>query len=202
MVLNICVRTGRATTGALGTAVAAVLLSACGAGPDYRYIESSDGHMFAKIPHEWQVDREGAVSFSMIDPNQAQLAFTPDDDVQPWRADFRAPGTSGDVPTGFVEVQHIDARWRETFRLNRTLDDASAEFDDYERTSVSRNGYIGYHITYTSGDDDDRQRFNEVYLMDQRRSALYRLSLGCDTDCADRYEGAIGEVIDTFTVKP
>ncbi len=178
------------------------MVAACGAGPDYQYLESDDGHVFAKIPSDWEIEREGAVGYTMINTEQVQFAFTPGDDTQPWRAEFEAPGRRGTVPEGVIESQHIDARWRDSFRLNEFVDGLRESFDGYERTSISTDDFVGYQVTFTDGDGTDVREYNEVYFMDARRSAMYRISMACNPGCIAEYADVIDEVLTTFRVEP
>ena len=178
------------------------MVAACGAGPDYQYLESGDGHVFAKIPDDWEIEREGAVGYTMINTDQVQFAFTPGDDTQPWRAEFEAPGANGEVPEGVIESQHIDARWRDSFRLNTFVDGLRESFDNYDRSQLDRDDGVAYAVTFTDGDGDDVREYHEVYFMDDRRSAMYRISMACEPDCVERYADVIDEVLSTFRVEP
>src|SRR6476659_6204371 len=108
VVLNMGMRIGR-LRGVLLVSVTTLGLAACG-GEKYQYLESDDGHMFARIPKAWEVQREGAVDYTLITrDNMVNFAFTQGDSTQPWRAEFNG-GPGADTPTGFVEAQHVDAR--------------------------------------------------------------------------------------------
>lgn len=200
MVFNVSVHRGRMATGFVGLLLVA---AACSNGaPDYTYVESEDGHVYGKIPADWEVDREGAVDYTMITKdNMVQFAFTPGDTTQPWRADFSAAGPSGDGPTGLFEAQHLDARVREGFRLGSFIDDQRAEYDDYERENWGRDGLIGYRVRFTTTGDDPKT-FEEVWFMDERRSGVYRAAVSCSPDCADDYAREIDEIVTTFRVEP
>lgn len=203
MVFNIGVRTGRMVAAVVA---GAALLGACGGGPEYTYIESDDGHMYAKIPSDWNVDREGAVDYTLIQKdNNVRFAFTVDDSTQPWRADFSQAGPGGDGPVGFIEAQHVDARVRSDFRLGTYIDQFNDQqregHEDYERSDFRREGLIGYRVSMTLPGDDPVE-VNEVWFMDQRRSGVYRATVVCSVDCADDYEREIDEIISTFTVEP
>jgi hypothetical protein len=201
IVLNVDVRT-RLSLGALAL-VAIGVLPACGGGEQYRYLESDDGHLFAKIPNEWSVTREGAIDYKLLTfDNMVNFGFVSGDKAKPWRAEFAAPGASGEAPSGYVETQHIDARWRDTFLLKDLIATLRAAADDLERTRVVAGDYEGYRVTYTQGEGDELRRFDEVYLVDERRSALYFASLNCSEDCHDRYGDEIDEVLTTMRVEP
>lgn len=174
----------------------------CGRGPAYTYIESEDGHMYAKIPAGWEVTREGAVDYTLITKdNLVQFAFTPDDTTMPWRADFSAEGPTADAPVGFIEAQHLDARVREEFRLATFIDDQRNTYDDYERTDLRRDGLVGYRVRFTIPGDEPLE-FHETWFMDERRSAVYRAAVSCNPDCTDRYGDQIDDILLTFTVEP
>ncbi|MGA1440919.1 MAG: hypothetical protein ACO4CU_13960 [Ilumatobacteraceae bacterium] len=178
------------------------VLGGCGGGPEFTYLESDDGHVFAKIPADWEVDRAGAVDYTLVTKdNGIQFAFTPGDSTQPWRADFSADGPAGDAPTGFVEAQHLDARVREEFRLGTFIDQQRAEYDDYNRRNQRRDGLVGYRVTFTVPGDEPVV-FEETWYMDERRSAVYRAAVSCSPDCAAAFDDDIDEILDTFTVVP
>lgn len=188
-----------------------IVAAACGdGGPAYTYIESDDGHMYAKIPADWNVDREGAVDYTLITKdNLVQFAFTPGDSTQPWRADFSAEGPAGDGPIGSVEAQHLDARIREDFRLGTFIDQFNEQqrsgYEDYQRENFRREGLIGYRVTLSMPGilpGDEPTQVQEVWFMDQRRSAVYRATIACAADCAQAYDDEIDEIITTFTVEP
>lgn len=182
--------------------VALGVLAGCGAGEQYRYLESDDGHLFAKIPNEWSVTREGAIDYKLLTfDNMVNFGFVSGDDTQPWRAEFAAPGKLGEVPSGYVETQHIDARWRDTFLLKDLIDNLRADADDLQRTRIAVGDYEGYRVTYTIGEGDDLRKFDEVYLVDSRRSALYFASVNCNEDCHARYDDEIDEVLTTMRVE-
>jgi hypothetical protein len=177
-------------------------LAACG-GEKYQYLESDDGHMFARIPKEWDVQREGAVDYTLIqrDSMVNLFAFTPGDSTEPWRAEFRA-GDGTDAPAGFVESQHVDARWRSTFLLSELINGMLGDVDNLERERVRVGDLDGYRVTYTKGEGDDMRRFDELYLIDARKSGVYLASLQCDEKCHDVYGDEIEDVLTTFRVEP
>lgn len=180
---------------------ALITLTACG-GERYQYLESDDGHVFAKIPKGWEVQREGAVDFTLITrDNMVNFAFVAGDSTSPWRAEFAA-GPEGEAPVGFVEAQHVDARWRSTFLLSRLIDGLVGDVDDLERTGIRIGDLEGYRVTYTKGEGDDLRRFDEVYLIDERKSGVYLASLQCDEACHEQYDDEIEDVLTTFWVEP
>ena len=201
MVLNSGVRNGR-LRGAVLTGVALLALTACG-GEKYTYLESEDGHMFARIPKDWDVQREGAVDYTLLQrDNMVNLfAFTPGDSTEPWRAEFRA-GAGADKPAGFVESQHVDARWRSSFLLSTLIDGIVGDVDNLERSRVQVGDLDGYRVTYTKGEGDDMRRYDELYLIDARKSGVYLASLQCDEKCYQLYGDEIEDVLTTFRVEP
>ena len=52
------------------------------------------------------------------------------------------------------------------------------------------------------GEGDDLRRFDEVYLIDERKSGVYLASLQCDESCHDEYGEEIEDVLTTFWVEP
>lgn len=200
MVLNEGVRSG-GIRGAALIVSALLALAACG-GEKYQYLESDDGHVFAKIPKDWEVRREGAVDFTLITlDNMVNFAFVEGDSTRPWRAEFSAGG-DGDRPAGFVEAQHVDARWRSTFLLSDLINGLVGDVDDLERDRIRIGDLEGYRVTYTKGDGDDQRRYEEVYLIDERKSGVYLASLQCDEECHERYDAEIEDVLTTFRVEP
>jgi hypothetical protein len=200
VVLNGAVRNGRLRGAAL-TWVALLVLSACG-GEKYQYLESEDGHMFARIPKDWDVKREGAVDYTLITrDNMVNFAFTDGDSTEPWRAEFSA-GASADAPTGFVEAQHVDARWRSTFLLSDLIEGIVGDVDGLERQRVRVGDLDGYRVTYTKGEGDKMRRYDELYLIDERKSGVYLASLQCDEQCHKQYGDEIEDVLTTFRVEP
>ena len=200
MVLNGVVRNG-ALRGVVLGGLALLALAACG-GEKYRYLESEDGHMFARIPKNWSVEREGAVDYTLITrDNMVNFAFTAGDSTEPWRAEFSA-GSGTDKPTGYVEAQHVDARWRSTFLLSDLINGVLGEVDDLERQRVRVGDLEGYRVTYTKGEGDDLRRFDQLYLIDERKSGVYLASLQCDEKCHQVYGDEIEDVLTTFRVEP
>lgn len=188
------------------TGLAVLALAACG-GQQYRYVESDDGHLFGKIPHDWEIEREGAVSFTFIDfsiPTDVDFAFARGDFTTPWRAEFRAGGDQGDVPAGSFETQHLDARVRDTFLLSTQLDRLRTNPDvrEYERIHVELGDMSGYRIKYETGSEDDPTLHDEVFLMNDRRSGVYIASIACNEQCFDRYRDEIDDVLTGFWVEP
>jgi hypothetical protein len=184
---------------------ALVGLSACG-GEKYRYVESDDGHMFVKIPKAWNVESEGAVDFRFIAfdyGTDIDFAFTRGDSTTPWRAEFAADGDPGEVPSGQFETQHLDARVRDQFLLSQHIDSFTEQFGatGLKRTKVALGDLEGYRVTYTVGADDDAVEFDEVYLIDDRRSGVYIASVNCSADCMQRYDEQIDEVLTGFWVE-
>jgi len=181
--------------------LALVGLAACG-GEKYQYLESEDGHMFARIPKNWDVQREGAVDYTLITrDNMVNFAFTPGDSTSPWRAEFKG-GAGVDAPTGFVEAQHVDARWRSTFLLSDLIDGIVGEVDDLDRQLVHVGDLDGYRVTYTKGEGEDVRRYDELYLIDERKSGVYLASVQCDEKCHQQYGDEIEDVLTTFRVEP
>ena len=181
--------------------VALLGLAACG-GEKYQYLESEDGHMFARIPKAWSVQREGAVDYTLITrDNMVNFAFTSGDSTEPWRAEFSA-GSGADKPTGFVEAQHVDARWRSTFLLSDLITGIVGDVDGLERQRVRVGDLDGYRVTYTKGQGDDLRLYDELYLIDQRKSGVYLASLQCDEKCHNLYGDEIDDVLTTFRVEP
>ncbi|HZB40470.1 MAG TPA: hypothetical protein VE487_05870, partial [Ilumatobacter sp.] len=186
-----------AACAALGAVVA---LSACG-GEKYRYVESDDGHMFARIPKDWEVKREGAVDYTLIQrDNMVNLfAFTEGDSTEPWRAEFNA---GVDKPAGYVESQHVDARFRSSFLLSDLIESLVVGAEDLKRERVRVGDLEGYRVTYTKVEGEERRRYDELYLIDARKSGVYRASLQCDEKCHQLYGDEIEGVLTTFRVEP
>jgi hypothetical protein len=189
--LRVAVLTGGALLG----------LAACGS-EKYHYLESDDGHVFARIPKDWEVEREGAVDFTLITlDNMVNFAFVEGDTTRPWRAEFRA-GNGSDHPAGFIEAQHVDARWRSSFLLSDLINGFLADVDNLERDRIRIGDLEGYRVSYTKGEGEELRRYEEVYLIDERKSGVYLASLQCDEDCHDRYAEEIEDVLTTFWVEP
>lgn len=194
------VRTGGLRRGTL-LGLALLGLVACG-GEKYRYLESDDGHLFARIPKDWEVEREGAVDYTLITrDNLVSFAFVEGDSTRPWRAEFRA-GPAPDAPVGFVEAQHVDARWRNSFLLRDLIDGVLGEVEDLQRRRVRIGDMEGYRVSYYKGEGDERVRYEEVYLIDERKSGVYLASLQCDEECHERYADEIEDILTTFRVVP
>ena len=158
--------------------------------------------MFARIPKDWDVKREGAVDYTLITrDNMVNFAFTDGDSTEPWRAEFSA-GASADAPTGFVEAQHVDARWRSTFLLSDLIEGIVGDVDGLERARVRVGDLDGYRVTYTKGEGDKMRRYDELYLIDERKSGVYLASLQCDDQCHKQYGDEIEDVLTTFRVEP
>jgi hypothetical protein len=176
-------------------------LSACG-GEKYQYLESSDGHVFARIPKDWDIEREGAVDFTLLTlDNMVNFAFVDGDSTEPWRAEFAA-GPDDSHPVGFVESQHVDARWRSTFLLSKLIDGFVGDVDGLDRQPIRIGDLNGYRVTYTKGEGDDLVLYDEVYLIDERKSGVYLASIQCDETCHETYGDQIEDVLTTFRVKP
>ena len=201
MVLNSGVRNGR-LRGVVLAVLALLGIASCG-GERYTYLESEDGHMFARIPKDWDVQREGAVDYTLLqrDSMVNLFGFTPGDSTQPGRAEFSA-GAGTDKPAGFVESQHVDARWRSSFLLSTLIDGILGEVDNLERSRVHVGDLDGYRVTYTKGEGDDMRRYDELYLIDARKSGVYLASLQCDEKCHQLYGDEIEDVLTTFRVEP
>jgi len=192
-------RNGRLRGVVLG-AFALVGLAACG-GEKYQYLESEDGHMFARIPKDWNVQREGAVDYTLITrDNMVSFAFVRGDSTEPWRAEFSA-GSGADKPTGFVEAQHVDARWRSTFLLSDLIDGLVGDVDNLHREHIRIGDLDGYRVSYSKGEGADVQQYDEVYLIDKRKSGVYLASLQCDEKCHQQYAPEIEDVLTTFRVE-
>ena len=176
-------------------------LTVCG-GEKYQYLESDDGHVFARIPKEWEVEREGAVDFTLVTlDNMINFAFVSGDSTEPWRAEFAA-GDDASKPAGYVEAQHVDARWRSTFLLSDLIDGLLGDVGDLERDRIRIGDLEGYRVTYTKGEGDDLRKYDEIYLIDERKSGVYLASLQCDETCHDQYGDEIEDVLTTFWVEP
>ena len=188
--------------GVVLTGLTLLALAACG-GEKYQYLESDDGHMFARIPKDWEVKREGAVDYTLLqrDSMVNLFGFTPGDSTEPWRAEFNA-GTGADKPAGYVESQHVDARWRSTFLLSTLIDGFVGNVDNLERQRVRVGDLDGYRVTYTTGEGDDLRMFDELYLIDDRKSGVYLASVQCDEKCHKLYGDEIEDVLTTFRVEP
>ena len=83
-------------------------------------------------------------------------------------------------------------------RINGMLGDV----DNLERERVRVGDLDGYRVTYTKGEGDDMRRFDELYLIDARKSGVYLASLQCDEKCHDVYGDEIEDVLTTFRVEP
>ena len=177
-------------------------LAACG-GEKYQYLESEDGHMFARIPKDWNVQREGAVDYTLVTrDNMVNFAFTARRLDRAVAGRVQRPVAGADKPAGFVESQHVDARWRSTFLLSTLIDGFVGEVDDLERERVQVGDLDGYRVTYTKGEGDDLRRYDELYLIDERKSGVYLASLQCDEKCHELYGDEIEDVLTTFRVEP
>jgi hypothetical protein len=185
----------------LGLGAGLLVLAACG-GEKYQYLESDDGHVFGRIPKGWEVEREGAVDYTLITlDNMVNFAFVRGDSTSPWRAEFAAGGDDESMPSGYFEAQHVDARWRSTFLLSDLINGMLSDVDDLERDRIRIGELEGYRVTYTRGEGDDLRRYDEVYLIDERKSGVYLASVQCDEACHERFANEIEDVLTTFWVE-
>ncbi len=201
MVFNINVHARRIRMIVTGLCIGSLLV-ACG-GTRYQYLESDDGHVFAKIPTDWTIEAEGAVDFAYVDPTNSSFAFVAGDSTRPWRAQFVA-GEADDVPFGYVEGQHVDARFRDGFLLSTFLKGRRpSDAKELERRLIAVGEHIGYRTSYTVTDDSDVEQFvDEVYLTDDRRSGVYVMSISCSVECHERHEAEFNKILTTFWVEP
>jgi hypothetical protein len=212
MVLNIGVRTGWLRAFAVAVAGSS-LLGACAGGSEFTYLESEDGHAFAKIPSEWTVLREGAIAWALLNEQNPSLGFVEGDSTTPWRAVFSASPDGAitlDRPAGMIEIQHIDARIRDNFDVGElvrtvpTFGEAEAgiaqeDLDVLDRRQVRIGDLRGYRVRV--GSDELERQFDQLVLTDSERRAFYLVSVSCSEDCLDRYQGDIDEVLTTFEVQ-
>ena len=112
---------------------------------------------------------------SITRDNMVSFAFVNGDSTSPWRAEFTA-GADASTPAGFVEAQHVDARWRSTFLLSDLIEGVLGEVDNLSRQRISVGDLDGYRVTYTKGTGDDLKQYDELYLIDERKSGVYLAS--------------------------
>ena len=175
--------------------VGAVALGACGS-EQYRYVESDDGHMFGKVPHDWTIESEGGIGFKFLLDSDFDLAITRGDTTFPWRAKFAADGETDQVPSGVFETQFVDARIRDRYLLRELIEGLlPAGATAYERTKVALGDLEGYRTTYDVKSGDDVVHYDEVYLINDRRSAVYVASVHCSAECFERYGDEIDELL-------
>ncbi len=213
MMLNGCVRTG--LTGRVAATVAAVAFVAvgCGGGSSFQYLESEDGHTFAKIPSGWTITREGTVAWSLLNEQNPSLGFVSGDDTTPWRAVFTADGRGSfdvDRPAGLIEVQHVDARMRDNFQVGafmRTVpsfheDDprlVSGDIDIVEQRRVRLGDLEGFRVLLES--DGLGRQYDQLILTDDERRAFYLVSVSCSADCLAQHADDVEEILTTFRVE-
>ncbi len=179
-------------------------LSGCGRS-DYQYLQSDDGHLFAKVPRQWNVESEGQVAYSLLTTeSNLGLAFTAEDSTTPWRADFDAGSRDGTKPFGWIESQHIDARARDGIGLTDIVTQLGLGGGDMQTKRFTRaDGVEGLRVGYwVPRTDQPPIKVEAVFLTDDRNSAVYYGVIGCDEGCVERYQKQIEAVLSTVTVKP
>jgi hypothetical protein len=76
------------------------------------------------------------------------------------------------------------------------------EVDNLKRERVRVGDLDGYRVTYTKGEAEDLRQYDELYLIDGRKSGVYLASLQCDEKCHKLYGDEIEDVLTTFRVEP
>jgi hypothetical protein len=209
----------------LAVAVATVwLVSGCGA-PEYTYVTNSAEKTYVKLPSTWrQIDKKALDDAIGLDPALS------DDERGLWLVGYDAApepspshlfGPSSTEPAAFVSVQQIPESARGQFSLDKLRDlfypvsptarqmaevDPTTGLSDFallqDEVLTPGNGLRGVHTVfrYRMGDSPLQIIDQTAYLNDDA-SKLYMFFVRCSTECYEKRQQEIGNVVSSFTVR-
>jgi hypothetical protein len=189
-------------------------LSSC-AGSGYSYVSSTSTRTFFKVPDAWRIFHRDQIVSSQPGTTPAQLQAIPfivivDGDPRPSLAHDIS---TAQYPFGIARVRYLDLAEHDAFSL-ATLRNEIIHIDDLlnaDANSVQvvssprlivRGGLRGSRLAYTvhppGGSSFTAQ---QIGLVDAQTHTVWFLLVGCQSQCYDHYRGAIGRVVDSWTVK-
>jgi hypothetical protein len=210
-------RLGRAR-GAAGALVvgAAVLLTAC-AGTGYHYVSNSSDHTYFKVPDNWKLYDQNTV----LDALKKSLSK---DEIQQrrdtsWTTIFDASPepslshlVSGNVqyPVGQAVVEQLSQDTSDSvslqslrnlfYNVDDALNNGTAHVSSYNLVEFN-GGFHGSHLVARLDTKKGSITFNQIAVIDQGTSKVYAISVACSSDCYDKYQSKIDNVMSSWTVR-
>ena len=159
--------------------------------------------MFARIPKDWNVEREGAVDFTLRRRSTTWSTSRSPPATRPSRGGpSSAPAPAPTSRRGSSSPSTSTPGGAASFLLSTLIDSFVGEVDDLERERVQVGDLDGYRVTYTKGEGDDLRRFDEVYLIDDAQVGRVPGVAAVRREVPQVYGDEIEDVLTTFRVEP
>jgi len=189
-------------------------LGAACASTGYSYIKNSDDRTYFKVPDQWTVYDEDALTRSLTPRERESIRESS------WQVGFDAsPDPSlkhlldprSKHPTGLASVDELgfdqsDTASLETLRnqyleVDAAVQAGQGEIVEYELLEPE-GGFRGFHLVVDLALEGGRTiTFDQTTLIDQSSSRLYNLVLTCGAQCYADNADQIGRVVDSWTVE-
>jgi len=200
------------------------LVSGCGA-PEYTYVTNSAEKTYVKLPTTWrQIDKKALDDAIGLDPALS------DTDRGLWLEGYDASaepspshlfGPSAPDPAAFVSVQQIPQSARGQFSLDKLRDlfypvsptarqmaevDPTTGLSDFallaDEVLTPGAGLHGVHTVFRYRmADGPLQIIDQTAYLNDDASKLYMFFVRCSTECYEKRQQEIGNVVSSFTVR-
>jgi hypothetical protein len=214
------VDTGAVTRRSLGSvrvvcgAVAVAALAAACSGTGYSYIKNSDDRTYFRVPDQWTLYDEDALTADLA-PREREAARETS-----WQVGFDASPKPSlrhvlDVkskhPTGFAVVQELDFDAADTlslmglrnafFDVDVAVQNQAGEIITYETLELD-GGFHGFHLVADLVADGGRTAtLDQTTVIDQATSKMYALIIMCAAQCYADNSDKIDRVVGSWTVE-
>jgi hypothetical protein len=211
------VRSGRVRPVAAALFLAAPLLLAACAGTGYHYVKSSENHTYFKVPDNWKLyDQDTVLDALKSTLSKDEIQQTRDTswttifDASPQPSLHHIASATAKYPVGRAVVQDLspdssDAVSLQSLRnlfydVDTALKNGSAHVASYDLVEFD-GGFHGVHLVARLDTKNGSVEFNQIAVVDQATSKVYAISIACSTECYDKYESKIDNVMKSWTVK-
>jgi hypothetical protein len=206
---------GRLLSRLCAIALVGAIAAGC-AGSGYKYVKTSTGDAFYKIPEEWKLfDKQQVIASTgaqLSSEEEQGLRYLAIFDADP-KPSLEHDLQTADHPFGLVRVRSLDIEERDTFSLAKLRNEVilideildkglgDVEVVDGPHTLTQDNGLRGTRIVYTVEGTQNSFTVDQTGLVDPTTSLVYFFIVGCEADCYAANRQTITEIADSWTVK-
>ena len=200
----------RAVAVATAAAALTLLLASC-ATTRYTYISNSATQTFFKVPSSWRVYNQTQTRHDLSLTDSASFPFLSVFDADP-HPSVAHDISSADHPFGLARVRTLSLQEHdefsfmtlrnELFKIDDAINADPNSVDVLTAKLIVHHALRGSHLEYTvHAPDGTSFTVDQVGLVDTPTKQVWFLAVGCLADCYRTNEGAIHQIVDSWTVE-